>query len=388
MEELKNHGKKWFYWVSIGIAIIVVYKVLDQLTNITEAVGNFFNAISPVLAGVFVAYLLYLPCRKVENFYKKSKVKIIKKKSRGLSILTIYIIAIIIIAIILTSILPILIESAKELITNSEEYIKTAIQKYQELPNDSFLKGEAISQAINKISAIDLSQYINVNNISEYAKGAIGVVTGIFNVFVTIIVSVYVLAERDRICNFAKKAGKAFLSSPAYRSIQKYFHSANEIFSGFIVSQVIDGIVVSILSMIVLSIMGIKYAPLLGFIIGLFNLIPYVGAIIGVGIALVITLITCGVSDAIWMLIVITILQQIDANVINPKIVGNSLKISPLLVIIAVMIGGTYWGMLGMFIAVPICALIKILAEDYIDYKTKMKSKEAQKRKQLEENII
>lgn len=126
--------------------------------------------------------------------------------------------------------------------------------------------------------------------------------------------------------------------------------------------------------------MGIKYAPLLGFFIGLFNMIPYVGAIIAVAISAVITLITGGLTQAIWMLIVVIILQQIDANIINPKIVGQSLKVSPLLVIFAITVGGAYFGMLGMFLAVPVSAVVRILVEDYVDFKLaeKIKKKETE----------
>ena len=122
-----------------------------------------------------------------------------------------------------------------------------------------------------------------------------------------------------------------------------------------------------------MSIMGIKYAPFLGFMIGLFNMIPYIGAIIATVIAAIITLITGGLSQAIWMLIVVIILQQIDANIINPKIVGKSLKISPLLVLFAITIGGAYFGILGMFLAVPVIAVIRIIVEDYINYKLAVK---------------
>ena len=118
-----------------------------------------------------------------------------------------------------------------------------------------------------------------------------------------------------------------------------------------------------------MTIMGVKYAPLLGFFIGLFNMIPYVGAIIATVIAAIITLITGGLSQTIWMLIVVIILQQIDANIINPRIVGKSLKISPLLVLFAVTCGGAYFGILGMFLAVPVIAVIKILLDDFIKYK-------------------
>lgn len=118
-----------------------------------------------------------------------------------------------------------------------------------------------------------------------------------------------------------------------------------------------------------MTIMGIKYAPLLGFFIGLFNMIPYVGAIIATAISAIVTLITGGLSQAIWMLIVVIILQQIDANIINPRIVGKSLKISPLLVLFAVTFGGAYFGILGMFLAVPVIAVIKILIDDFIRYR-------------------
>ena len=111
----------------------------------------------------------------------------------------------------------------------------------------------------------------------------------------------------------------------------------------------------------------------LGFMIGLFNLIPYFGAIIAVVIAALITFLTGGLTQAILMVVVVTILQQLDANIINPKIIGNSLEISPLLVIFAVTVGGAYMGVWGMFLAVPIIAVIKLFITDYIEYKNKIK---------------
>ena len=123
-----------------------------------------------------------------------------------------------------------------------------------------------------------------------------------------------------------------------------------------------------------MMILGVRYAILLGFLIGLSNLIPYFGAIVGVGIAIIITIFTGGITQAIWLAIIVIILQQIDANIINPKIVGNSLKINPLLVIFAVTVGGAYFGVLGMFLAVPVFTVLKILIQDYIEYKNKIKN--------------
>ena len=107
--------------------------------------------------------------------------------------------------------------------------------------------------------------------------------------------------------------------------------------------------------------------------IGLFNIIQYLGAIVAVAISILITIITGGVSQTLIMAIVVIILQQIDSNIINPKIIGNSLEISPLLVIFAVTVGGAYWGVLGMFLAVPVVAVLKIIIDDWIEYKNQKK---------------
>ena len=159
------------------------------------------------------------------------------------------------------------------------------------------------------------------------------------------------------------------------KKISKYVNSTNTVFFRFISGQLIDAVVVGILVTIAMSIIGVKYSVLLGFIIGLFNIIPYFGAIIAVGISILITIITGGLSQAIIMAIIVIILQQIDANIINPKIIGNSLEISPILVIFAVTVGGAYFGVLGMFLAVPVIAVLKIIVNDFLDYKIQKKYK-------------
>lgn len=155
--------------------------------------------------------------------------------------------------------------------------------------------------------------------------------------------------------------------------MEGYMDRTNNIFFKFISSQLLDAIIVGILVTIAMSIIGVKYAVLLGFMIGLFNIIPYFGAIIAVAISVIITIITGGLSQALIMAVVVIILSQIDSNIINPKIIGNSLEISPLLVIFAVTVGGAYFGVLGMFLAVPVVAVLKILINDYLDFKIKKK---------------
>lgn len=375
MNEVKNHWKKWVYWFLLGLAIIIVYKTFDNFGDVLSVVGKFLTILTPFFIGIFIAYLIYLPCRKIEEAYKKAKSKIIKKQARKLSVITVYIIVFLLLVILFNVILPVVIESVKDLVNNIQGYFEMAISKYNDLPEDSIIKGELVQDMINNVQNIDIKQYFQLDKVLVYLSEAIDAITSIFDVFVAFIVSIYILIERKQILEFLKKCAKAMFKDETYKNVEKYFNNSNEIFFKFIASQFLDAIVVGFLVTIAMSIMGIKYAPLLGFFIGLFNMIPYVGAIIAVAISAVITLITGGIGQAIWMLIVVIILQQIDANIINPNIIGQSLKVSPLLVIFAITVGGAYFGILGMFLAVPIMAVIKIVVEDYIDLKLKEKKK-------------
>lgn len=378
MGEIKNHGKKWFYWFLLGTALILLYKALDNFSSVTSAIGQFFNILAPFLVGIFIAYLLYMPCKKIEISYKKSKIKFVKRKARTLSIITVYLIVLVIIIVLINVILPVVWESVVDLINNAQTYYTMAIDRYNNLPEDSFLKSQVINKLVENVQNMDIKQYFQFDKIMGYVTKVVDAVSGIVNVFVAVIVSIYVLAERGKILTFVKRFAEAIFKENVYKNIDKYYNNSNEIFFRFIASQFIDAVIVGVLVTIAMSIMGVKYAPLLGFFIGLFNMIPYIGAIIAVVIAGIITLITGGLGQAIWMLIVVIILQQIDANIINPKIVGQSLKISPLLVLFAITIGGAYFGILGMFLAVPVVAIIKIIAEDYVNYKLVIKGIESE----------
>ena len=373
MENKKEKVKKWSYWFSLGLALIIIYKCLDNFIDVTGVIGNFLSVVAPFFVGIFIAYILYTPCRKFETAFKKSKIKFLKRKARTFSIITIYLIVALILVILISFILPVVWDSIVDFVSNIQSYYEMAIDRYNSLPQNSILKSEQVKEFIENIQHIDLRQYFNFDKVMEYISSAISAVTGIVDIFVAVIVSIYVLAERGKILTFVKRFAEAVFKERTYKNIDKYYKHSNEIFFKFVASQFLDAVVVGILVTIAMTIMGIKYAPLLGFFIGLFNMIPFVGAIIAVGISAIITLITGGLSQAFWMLVVVIILQQIDANIINPKIVGKSLKISPLLVILAVTIGGAYFGILGMFLAVPVIAIIKILIEDFVDYRLAVK---------------
>lgn len=365
MKKESGHVKKWMYYFTLGVSLILIYKLLDNLGSIRELLSVFLSVVTPFIAGGFIAYVLYIPCKKIEKCLINTKSKRAKKKAKGRAVLLTYIITILLITIISNFVFPVLAESIKDLAQNFQGYFEMTIDKYNELPEDSILKGEEVDEFINTIQNIDLKQYINAEKMAQYAGNALSAVTSIFSIFIAIIVSIYLLLERRNIVDFWKRMIKAMTTKHTYEQLDKYVKDFHGIFSKFIIAQFLDAVVVAILVTIAMSIMGVKYAPLLGFFIGVFNMIPYVGAIIAVVVAGIITLITGGLSQMIWMLVVVLVLQQIDANIINPKIVGGSLKISPLLVIFAVTVGGAYFGIVGMFLAVPVAAVIKIILNDF-----------------------
>ena len=203
MNEIKKNLSKWMYYFLLGVAIIIVYKFLDNFTAIGGAIGKFFNVIAPFMAGALLAYLLYIPASRIEKRFSKSKRKLLKKKSRGLSVFITYVLAILVIILLVNVILPVVIDSVIELVNNFQGYWNTAIEKLNALPEDSILKSQQVEEAIKSIGDaiqnIDFKQYVSTERITGYIKSVLGVASGIFDVFVSIVVSVYILLQIDQI---------------------------------------------------------------------------------------------------------------------------------------------------------------------------------------------
>lgn len=367
--------KKWFYWVSIGVVLIIVYKLLDNFTGIGGWLGNLFSVLAPFLEGILIAYILYSPCKKIENIFIKSKSKFIRKHARGTSIAITYIIVIALIAWFMNVIIPTLGTSIADLISNVQNYYNSVISDSPDITIAPFIQENILKPVVDWLQNTNFESFFTFDRIKEYLSSAMGVVKGVINIFIAVICSVYILAQRTRIIRFLNRLAKAVLTERGYERYQKYFITGNGIFFRYLSSQLVDGIVVAILTSIAMSIIGVKYSILLGTLIGISNLIPYFGAIFGVAIAIIITLLTGGWEQALIMGIVVIVLQQIDANIINPKITSSSLKVSPLLIMFAVTVGGAYFGILGMFLAAPILTLIKVIVEDFIEEKLTSKEK-------------
>lgn len=364
MKNFKS-GTKWLYWFSMIVAVVIIYKILDNFTGIGAWLNGLFKILEPFFMAILIAYLLYIPCRKIENYYLKTKR--FRKRARGLSVATTYILAILIIAILVNTILPVISKSVTDLAGNLPGYYESIIEYVNNLPENSIISKDTVQEGIDKLKGIDITELFGTENLTIYIEKVVGIANGIFNIFVTIVVSIYILLERTEIVKYVKRINSCLFNKKKCEAINRYFVKGNEIFFKYISSQVLDAVIVGIIMSIALSIMNVKYAVLLGFLIGLFNLIPYFGAIFAVILTTLITIFTGGISQAIWVVIVLVVLQQIDANIINPKIVGDALEISRILIIFSVTVGGAYFGVLGMFLGVPVVGVIKMILDDYIE---------------------
>lgn len=364
MKHTKNEikGSHWFIF---GVGLIIIYKILDNFTGVSVWIGGLLKVLKPFLMSVLLAYLLYIPCRKVEKIFKRSK--LFKKRARGLSVLVVYVIALLLIILLINTLIPTLTESIMDLAKNIPSYYETAMDYVNEIPEESVISKETVENIISKVKDIRIEEILTLENISMYIEKAVGLASGVFNIIVTIIVSIYILLERTAILNFLRRLVKTMFPQNTYRRIDRYFIKGNTIFFKYVSSQVLDAVIVGIIMSVALTLMYVKYAILLGFMIGLFNLIPFFGAIIAVALAALITLFTGGFTQALWVIVVLVILQQIDANIINPKVVGDALEISKILIILSVTVAGAYFGILGMFLGVPVVAVIKMMIDDYIE---------------------
>ncbi len=372
----QSDWKKWFFWFTFAVAAIVVYKTIDSVYAIFMEIGNLLELLMPFILAIIIAYMLYIPAKGIEETFCRSKIKLLQKHARGLSVFAIYFIICIILFIIINFIIPAISNSITDLANNLPNYYISAIDFLEKVPEDSLIHKLNLASIVKNLEEINLTEemihWFSFENINQYLKGIMGATGIIFDAFVTLIVSIYLLLERSDIKNFIKNFSQAVFNKKSNETLAKYYNRTNKIFYSFVTSQIIDAFIVGIITAIAMSLMKVKYAILLGFLIGLFNIIPYFGAIVAVLISVIITIFTGGFAQAIWLAIVVIILQQVDANIINPKILGTSLELSPILIIFSVTIGGAYFGVLGMFLGVPVMALIKILIGDFVESRNRI----------------
>ena len=330
--------KNWLLALAFVIIVIAVYKTFDNFYKVIEIGKLILDSLSPFFIGFVIAYLLNMPCKKVDAFCRKSKYRVINNKSRAISIASVYLMLVLVVYVVVSAIAPALYRNIVDLYAIIPVYIDEilgSIESWQKAYNIEIfeINEENITKALNSI----LGNF-NIAEFSKYAKGVIDITSGVINVFIGLIISVYLLIDKEKIKASLRRFLRIILKDEKSNNLIGGIRKIDAVFSKYLVCLLVDALVMAIMASAVLSLLRVRYAMILGVMIGVLNLIPYFGAIFAVAISIVITLITGGVFKALWAAIALLVIQQVDGNFIGPKIMGRMLDASPLWIIFAVFI--------------------------------------------------
>lgn len=242
-----------------------------------------------------------------------------------------------------------------EILNNLKDRIDN---QYVQYAADSILKaGESIQDRLNSILLYLSNQLLQI--ITNVGSKTLSIVT-------SFIISIYMLNEKEDLLARARRLIYAFFNKTQANKIVHIFSKSNEIFKSFLNGKILDSLVVGTICIVAFTIFKVPYAVLMGTILGVFNMIPFFGPIIGAVPAIIVSLFT-DPSKAVTALIIILVIQQLDANFLDPKIVGNNVGVSPFWILTAVTVGGAIGGIPGMVFGVPVVVLLKTITEEFIE---------------------
>lgn len=366
--------------IAIYISFSILFNIGSIITTTFSIIRSLLNLIKPLLIAIVIAYLLYPVTKAIENFLKCNKIFKIKSQSinRVISIILSYLL---ILGLILGLLCGIYFMIGGQLsknttITNIFEEI------YTYLSNTSFTTGSinAKLQSLNLPLLDSLEPHITntITYIQKYITSNLGNMTsylmsigsGIASFFIALIISIYLLKDSEYFLDlWSKLYHLIFKESKVGSGIKYVFTVINEVFGKFLRGQLLEAFCVGILSAIALSIIGIDYAVVIGVIAGICNLIPYVGPIVGTILAAIMGLLSGTPIKILYAIIAMLVVQQLDNNLLAPKIVGDSVGLHAVFTMMAILVGGSIGGLLGMLLAVPLAASFRVLFNNwYNDY--------------------
>jgi predicted PurR-regulated permease PerM len=259
------------------------------------------------------------------------------------------------------------------LVKRIPDYVRTTTDFIEDLPNDVSIPPIALD-FINKRWA-ELADFLNetsANLLPTVLTFVRNTAQSFFNLFLGIVISVYLLAEKNRFIGIVKKINYSVFSTGFSEKLLNISRRSNDIFGNFLGGKILDSAIVGVICFIVLSIVRMPYALLVSFIVAVTNVIPFFGPFIGAVPSFLIIFFESPVM-AMWFVVIIVILQQIDGNIIGPKILGESLGISSFWILFAVLVSGKIFGFLGMVIGVPLFVLVYSIAKEIMEERLKSK---------------
>lgn len=384
-----KEDKLFKYAVYITITAIAVYIAISVMGNIgfiigkaAKVAGVIMTLLKPLIIALIIAYLFQPATNKIEKFLERKKIFKKEDSRRSFSITIVYLA---IIGLVIAMICGIYIMIGGQISKNTT--ISNIIIYITDYLNQNQFSAAAIENKLNSLN-IQLPENFNsivtnvitfvqdyiTTSISNLAGSVVAFGSNILSFFISLILSIYLLKDFEyfkelwnKIYYFIFRKGKTG------KTIGECATVINNTFSNYIRGQLLDACIVGILSAIALSIIGIDYAIVIGIISGICNMIPYVGPLVGTVLAAIMGLLSGQPIMILWAIIAMIVVQQIDNNLIAPKIVGDSVGLHPVFTMLAILIGGNVGGLIGMLIAVPLTASIKILVSDWynknVDYK-------------------
>lgn len=342
----------------IGIILILMFFASEKIAFILDV-------FQPVFMGIVFAYLLD---GMVRFFTRKCKMK------RGFAIFFVLVLVFAIGALSVYIALPFLIDTTKDLITYISDFFGDSNNSVHHLISRIAFALKVDISSIN-VDAMDSAIVDFVNNIAQklstlLVNGIMTLGSSLLNIITSVMLAIYMLIEKDNLIKWIKRFVRGVFSESKGEYILDAFSMANKVFKKFIIGKFIDSTIIGILCFILFSIFKIEYAAVFSIITGVGNMIPYFGpiffAIPVVGILLIIN-----PQNAIVAAIIILIVQQLDGNVIGPKVLGDNVGVSAFWILFAVTVCGMAFGFVGMVVGVPLVVSIKNLVEDYVEKRLK-----------------
>ena len=341
-------------FVSLAAAITFVFLLL-RISEIQAFWSTITNGLRPVIVGMALAYLLYHFCGALER-----RMTPLGKAARPLSVAIVMLIVITVISLFFASVLPQLIQSIRGLIATLPGMVQTQMARLNEQLEGHTEIAEQVVQWIESVEnqLVDWIRQNMLSTVSVLSRSVLTVGTVVIDLLISMIVAIYLLLDRERyVAQLRKLFFAASRKSRWNNAILDAFHQANHIFSGFISGKLIDSLIVGVVCFVCLTLMRMPYTLLVSVIVGVTNIIPMFGPFIGaIPSAFLILLVSPG--KCLAFLIFIVVLQQIDGNVIGPRILGNSTGLSAFYVIASMLLFNQLLGFMGMVIGVPLFATL------------------------------
>ena len=349
---------KWIQFILAATLTIFIYKCFNNIDDIKGFFAYLWDVFFPITLGLIFSLFLYRPISKLRKILEK-KLNL-KKSALPIAIAGVLILVIGILVIAINFIVPPIYKNIEDLAKNLPSYYKVI---------ENFVKDNEYAQNLiqpKKLSEL-ITKILNPGSIMKY----IGVISGVANwfltLFISLILSIYLILEKENIFSFFKLIRQKFFNTQKATVFIEYVKKSVSLFYSYFIGLFIDAAFMGIVSAVIYSIFKVPYAFMLGLVVAIGNLIPFLGPIIASLIVFLISTLTLGPLSGIWLLILQFIMAQLDSNLLQPKILSESTGISPLLVLISVTVFGSLWGAAGMIIGVPVCAIAKTIILDYLD---------------------